>query len=93
VAVTRDGKRAVSASPAKTLKVWGVKSGVLLATFSCAAQVECCAFINDCKLIAGYDLGQVHFLELVEPSSTCRAEKRPTLRYQHGHARQSEEET
>jgi hypothetical protein len=32
-------------------------------------------------------------LELVEPSSTCRAEARPILPYQHGHARQSEEKT
>ena len=69
VAVSGDGRRAVSASEDKTLKVWDVESGVLLATFTCDAAARCCAFINERELIAGDDLGRVHFLRLEEPKA------------------------
>jgi WD40 repeat protein len=53
LALSGDGRRAVSASDDNTLKVWDVERGELLATFTCAAAAMCCAFINDCKMIAG----------------------------------------
>jgi WD40 repeat protein len=63
VAVTADGKRAVSASEDKTLKVWDLDSGGLLATFTCDGASYSCAFINDHKLIAGGADGRIYFLK------------------------------
>jgi WD40 repeat protein len=64
--VTPDGRRAAFASDDKTLKVWDLESGAVLATFTCDAEVWSCAFINNRKLIAGDGLGRVHFLCLEE---------------------------
>jgi WD40 repeat protein len=69
VALSGNGRRAVSAARDKTLKVWDVESGVLLATFTCEADVGCCAFVNERKLIAGDGAGGVHFLSLEEPKA------------------------
>jgi WD40 repeat protein len=69
VAVSGDGRRAVSASDDHTLKLWDVESGVLFVTFTCDAAALCCAFISDRKLFAGDALGRIHFLELEEPKA------------------------
>ena len=70
VALSADGRLAVSASWDRTLKVWELASGALLTTFICDAGAYCCAFSHDRKLIvAGDGLGQVHFLRLEEPKS------------------------
>ncbi len=66
VAVTADGKRAVSASGDKTLKVWDLETGMLLATFHCDASALCCTFAGNQKIVAGDDGGHLHFLQLEE---------------------------
>jgi hypothetical protein len=68
VAVTPDGKRAVSASGDKTLKVWDLETGEALATFTCDGAASCCAFSDALKLIVAGDVGgHMHFLHLEEP--------------------------
>jgi WD40 repeat protein len=64
VAVTPDGKRAVSASSDKTLKAWDLESGLALATFTCDAPVDCCACAGALRIVAGDGGGRVHFLQL-----------------------------
>ena len=67
MALSGDERLAVSASADKTLNVWDVESGVLLAAFTCDAAARCCAFSETLNLIvAGDDLGRVHFLRLEE---------------------------
>ena len=68
VALTADGKRAVSASWDKTLKVWEVESGECLASFTCDSGALCCAYCDALKLIVAGDAGgHLHFLRLIEP--------------------------
>jgi len=70
VAVTADGKRVVSAAGDKTLKVWDLESGEVLATFTCDGAAFCCAFSDALKLIVAGDAGgHVHFLQLEEPKA------------------------
>jgi WD40 repeat protein len=67
VALSRNERWAVSSSEDKTLRIWDVDSGGLLATFTCDTSAPCCAFINDDKLVTGDAAGHVHFLRLVAP--------------------------
>src|ERR1035437_2630122 len=53
VAVTPDGKRAVSASRDHTLKVWDLDTGLVIATFHCDGSAQCCAFVDDHRIVAG----------------------------------------
>lgn len=64
VAVTVEGQRAVSASDDKTLKVWDVATGHLIATFAGDGATRACAVTGDGTIVAGDALGQVHFLRL-----------------------------
>lgn len=63
MAVTPDGKCAVSASSDKMLKVWDLHRGAPLATFTCDGYAYSCAFINNHKLVAGDAGGRVYFLK------------------------------
>lgn len=67
VAASGDGRRAVSASYDKTLRVWDLETGALIVKFTSDAAVDCCAFIADDELIAGDAQGRAHFLALEEP--------------------------
>jgi hypothetical protein len=66
VAVTPDGKRAVSASHDNTLKVWDLDSGLLIATFHCNGSARCCACADERRIVAGDWGGRVYFLVLEE---------------------------
>jgi WD40 repeat protein len=57
-------RRAVSASEDKTLKVWDLETGAVVATFTCDAAARCCAFAGDRRIVAGDESGRVHFLSL-----------------------------
>ena len=65
MAVTADGRRALSASDDKTLKMWDLETGLVLAAFTCDAAVRCVS-IGMRMIAAGDDLGRVHFLSLHE---------------------------
>jgi WD40 repeat protein/serine/threonine protein kinase/DNA-directed RNA polymerase specialized sigma24 family protein len=66
LAITPDGHRAVSASYDCTLRVWDLASGELISVFSGESQMFRCAFAPDGQtIVAGDDLGRVHFLRLV----------------------------
>lgn len=88
VAVTPEGEHAVSASHDKTLKLWDLRNGACLATFTADTGVLACAVAPDGKaVVAGDRSGTVHFLrldreEVIEaswrvPSTTCRVAMAP----------------
>ena len=67
VAVSGDGRRAVSASDDRTLKVWDVKSGDVLMSVSTKHPLKSCAIALDgVTVLAGEQLplGRVHRLRL-----------------------------
>lgn len=66
VALSADGRLAVSASCDMTLKVWDMATGRVLSTFPTIARLHCCAITPDGKtIVAGDEIGMIHFLELV----------------------------
>jgi WD40 repeat protein len=67
VAVTPDGRRAVSVSKDRTLRLWDLESGEAIAIFTGESDMLCCAVAQDgCAMIVGDASGRVHFLQLVE---------------------------
>jgi WD40 repeat protein len=67
VAVMPDGRRAVSASMDRTLRLWDLESGKEIAAFTGEGDMLSCAIVPDRQMIiAGDALGRVHFLRLVE---------------------------
>ncbi len=66
VAVTPDGKRAVSASRGWTIKVWDLATEEAFATFTCDTQALCCGFSEALKLIVGGAGHHLHILRLEE---------------------------
>jgi WD40 repeat protein len=68
VALSVDGRRAVSGSDDHSVKVWDVETGELTATFTCDGAAWCCAFIDNDRFVAGGAAGRVHFLRLEEPN-------------------------
>jgi len=65
VAVTPDGRRAVSASYDQTLKVWDLERGEVVATFTGESSILCCAVGPDgVTIVAGESSGRVHLLRL-----------------------------
>jgi WD40 repeat protein len=71
VAVTPDGCRAFSASADHTLRVWHLESGEETAAFPGESAMVSCALIPDGRtVVAGDELGGVHFLRFVEADPT-----------------------
>ncbi len=66
VALAPDGRTAVSGSDDRTLKVWDLASGTCLAAICIVAGVASCTVSGaSSHIVAGDDLGGVHFLEFV----------------------------
>ncbi len=59
MALSADGKRAVSGSWDHTLRVWDLESGTCLAVFTCDAAIRCCAWGGE-RIMAGDESGNVH---------------------------------
>jgi WD40 repeat protein len=66
-----DGRRAVSGSADRTLRLWDVESGEEIATFTGEDNIRTCAVAPDGRtIIAGDSFGRLHFLRLVEADET-----------------------
>jgi WD40 repeat protein len=73
VAITPDGRHAVSASYDYTLRVWDLESGKELASLTADAPMASCAVSSDGRtIVAGDATGNMHFLQLVEADKTMR---------------------
>ncbi len=71
VAITPDGRRAVSASNDNTLRIWDLESGKELALLTADGTTTSCAVSLDGRtIVAGDGTGRVHFLRLVEADET-----------------------
>ncbi len=72
--MTPDGRRAVSGSVDHTLRLWDLESGKEIASFTGESQVLSCAVTSDGRaIVAGNELGRMHFLRLVEADKTTPA--------------------
>ncbi len=62
---TPDGRRVVSGSYDKTLKVWDLETGALICTFNCEGIVDCAAVATDGRtVVAGDAADRVYVLRL-----------------------------
>jgi WD40 repeat protein len=65
VAITPDGRHAVSASRDKTLRVWDIQSGEELALLTADASATACAVSSGSRtIVAGDAAGNVHILRM-----------------------------
>jgi len=74
VALTPDGRRAVSASDDRTLRVWDTETGEEMATIVLDGRLTCVALVpgqaaaaGTVTLLAGDAAGNVYCLRYVEP--------------------------
>jgi WD40 repeat protein len=71
MAVTLDGRHAISALEDKTLRLWDLESGEQIATFTGEDDTGSCAIASDGRtIVAGDEIGRVHILRLVEANET-----------------------
>jgi len=74
--LTADGRRAVSGSEDRTLKVWDLETGEIVTTFTGESDVSAVAIAADDRtIVAGEWSGRVHFLRLEGlpgPNAPCR---------------------
>ena len=71
IAITPDGRCAVSASNNGTVRFWELESGQEIATFHGETAMRTLALASDGRtVVTGDDSGQVHFLRLVEADKT-----------------------
>jgi WD40 repeat protein len=69
VAITPDGRRALSGSDDSTLRVWDLRDGKKLVILTVDRNVTVCAVAHDNRtIVAGDYFGRVHFLRLVAAS-------------------------
>jgi hypothetical protein len=64
-----DGKCAVSASRDRTLKMWDLENGRLIATFHCEGSAQCCALVNTRQIMAADAVGRIYILSLERATS------------------------
>ena len=64
VAALPDGRRALSASADKTLKLWDLETGNPLAAFTADSDLFAVAVAND-RFVAGSHDGRLHILRLL----------------------------
>ena len=77
VAVTPDGRRAVSASSDQTVKVWDIPSGQELAGIALDGHLDCLALAPDgATIVAGDRAGSVYCLRHVDPNTSFRTHHR-----------------
>ena len=73
IAVTPDGRRAVSISKDRTLKIWKLDSGAPLATAILDEVPQCLAVaagdLDRTGIVAGGQAGGIYVLEYVEPDA------------------------
>jgi WD40 repeat protein len=70
VAVTPDGRRALSVSDDRTLKLWDLASGQELATVTLEGALYCIALAPDGATVVARDAaGNVYCIEYVEPGT------------------------
>jgi WD40 repeat protein len=68
VAVTPDGRFAVSTSWDNTLKVWDLATGKPITTLETQAPLRCCTITPGAKtILAGDSLGALHILDWRNP--------------------------
>ena len=70
VAVTPDGRHAVSASDDRTVKLWDLASSEILATLVGDHIISCVTTVSNRLFVIGDTGGIVHIVELVEPQAT-----------------------
>jgi WD40 repeat protein len=69
--VTPDGRRAVSASGDRTLRLWDLESRTEIASFTGEDYMHSCAVTSDGRTVIGRDRsGRLHFLRIVEADET-----------------------
>ena len=68
VALTADGRRIVSGSYDRSVAVWDLATGVLVASFGTDSFVQSVATVDGHIFAAGDAQGRVHFLRLENPS-------------------------
>lgn len=67
VAIASNGKRVISGSRDKTLKVWDFDRKQVIASLTMDGMLQCCAIATDkMEIVAGDEFGVVHFLRLEE---------------------------
>lgn len=66
LALSADGKRLLSASGDMAVRIWDFETGGVISTFQCEAAAQCCAFIDQRRVIAGDEGGRVYLLALEE---------------------------
>jgi WD40 repeat protein len=64
VAIAREGLHAASVGWDRTLRVWDLESGKEMATFTGDGRIFSCAFALNGKILAGDELGTLHYLRL-----------------------------
>lgn len=66
MALTADGRCAVSGLADRTLRLWDLATGRQLAIFTGDAAFTCCAVTPDGRFaVAGDSLGQIHVVEIL----------------------------